>query len=96
MKGGMDLLRELLIFWSSAVNLLAFALCGLDKLAAKRGARRVPERRLLTFCVLGGSPAFLLGMALFHHKTRKPKFYVGVPLILVAQLTLLVLALRFL
>lgn len=96
MKGGMDLLRELLIFWFSAVKLMAFALCGWDKLAAKRGARRVPERRLLTFCVLGGSPAFLLGMALFHHKTRKPKFYVGVPLILVAQLTLLVLALRFL
>ena len=96
MKGGMDLLRELLIFWFSAVNLMAFALCGWDKLAAKRGARRVPERRLLTFCVLGGSPAFLLGMALLHHKTRKPKFYVGVPLILVAQLTLLVLALRFL
>ncbi len=96
MKGGMDLLRELLIFWFSAVNLMAFALCGWDKLAAKRGACRVPERRLLTFCVLGGSPAFLLGMALFHHKTRKPKFYVGVPLILVAQLTLLVLALRFL
>ena len=95
MKGGMDLLRELLIFWFLAVNLLAFALCGWDKLAAKRGARRVPERRLLAFCALGGSPAFLLGMALFHHKTRKPKFAVGVPLILAAQLTLLLLIARF-
>ena len=56
----------------------------------------MPERRLLLFCALGGSPAFLLGMALFHHKTRKPKFYVGVPLILVVQLALLVLAVRFL
>lgn len=92
----MDLLREFLLIYFAAVNLLAFTVCGWDKWAAKRGARRVPERRLLLFCALGGSPAFLLGMALFHHKTRKPKFYVGVPLILVVQLALLVLAVRFL
>lgn len=96
MKGGMDLLREFLLIYFTAVNLLAFAVCGWDKWAAKRGARRVPERRLLLFCALGGSPAFLLGMALFRHKTRKPKFYVGVPLILAVQLALLVLAVRFL
>ena len=59
-----------------------------------RGARRVPERRLLAFCALGGSPAFLAGMFLFRHKTRKPKFYAGVPLILAVQLILLLLALR--
>ena len=86
--------HELLWGYLAAVNLAAFALCGWDKLAAKRGARRVPERRLLAFCALGGSPAFLVGMILFHHKTRKPKFYAGVPLILAAQLVLLVLAVR--
>lgn len=89
------MLREVLFIYFVAVNLVAFAFCGWDKLAAKRGTRRVPERRLLAFCALGGSPAFLLGMALFHHKTRKPKFYVGVPLILAAQLALLFLAVRF-
>lgn len=63
-----------------------------------REARRAPRAgaQAFAFCALGGSPAFLLGMALFHHKTRKPKFYVGVPLILVVQLALLVLAVRFL
>lgn len=95
MKGGVDLLREFFFLYFAAVNLAAFLLCGWDKRAAKRGARRVPERRLLAFCALGGSPAFLLGMALFHHKTRKPKFAVGVPLILAAQLALLLLIVRF-
>ena len=90
----MDLLREFLLIYFAAVNLLAFAVCGWDKWAAKRGARRVPERRLLLFCALGGSPAFLLGMTLFHHKTRKPRFAWGVPLILAAQLALLVLIAR--
>lgn len=89
------MLRQILLIGFAVMNLLAFALCGWDKLAAKRGARRVPERRLLAFCVLGGSPAFLVGMFLFHHKTRKPKFAVGVPVILVVQLVLLVLTARF-
>lgn len=89
------MLRQLFFVWLGAVNLLAFIVCGWDKLAAKRGARRVPERRLLALCALGGSPAFLLGMALFRHKTRKPKFAWGVPLILAAQLVLLVLIARF-
>ena len=92
----MDLFREFLPAYFAAANLLAFALCGWDKWAAKRDARRVPERRLLFFCALGGSPAFLLGMALFRHKIRKPKFFVGVPLILAAQLVFLALAVRFL
>ena len=91
----MALLRQILLVCFVAINLFSFGLCGWDKRAAKRGARRVPERRLLAVCALGGSPAFLLGMAFFHHKTRKPKFYVGVPLILAAQLALLFLAVRF-
>ena len=91
----MALLRQILLVYFVAINLFSFGLCGWDKRAAKRGARRVPECRLLAFCALGGSPAFLLGMALFHHKTRKPKFFVGVPLILAVQLDLLFLAVRF-
>ncbi len=63
-----------------------------------REARRPPcaGAQASAFCALGGSPAFLLGMALFRHKIRKPKFFVGVPLILAVQLVLLALAARFL
>ncbi|GAA6277256.1 hypothetical protein F170042I7_34420 [Blautia caecimuris] len=35
--------------------------------------------------VLGGSIGALLGMKVFHHKTRKAKFFVGVPVILVIE-----------
>lgn len=73
------------LFCLACLNAAAFAACGWDKLRARRGGRRVPERRLLLLCALGGSPAFLLGMALFRHKTRKPKFRYGVPLIFAAQ-----------
>lgn len=79
-----------------AVNLAAFALCGWDKLCAKRGRRRVPERVLLGWGAAFGSAGLLAGMALFHHKTRKPKFLYGAPALLAAQVALVWVAARWL
>ena len=43
----------------------------------------LPERTLLLIAAIGGSLGSLLGMLIAHHKTRKPKFYILVPLLLV-------------
>lgn len=56
------------------VNLLAFALFGLDKRRARRGQWRVPERNLLTLAVLGGSVGAKIGQRVFRHKTSKQPF----------------------
>lgn len=53
------------------VNLLAFLAHGLDKRAAIRGHRRIPEARLHLLELLGGWPGALLAMTFFRHKTRK-------------------------
>ena len=47
--------------------------------------RRISEKALLTACGLFAAPGGLLGMHVFHHKTRKLKFKLGVPLMLIAQ-----------
>ena len=73
----------------AVVNLLAFVLMGRDKAAAQAGTRRTPETTLLAMAVIGGSVGGLLGMVLFRHKTRKPAFRIGIPLILICQLLLL-------
>ena len=70
------------------LNLLLFVLMGLDKAAAKRGGRRTPETTLLALAILGGSAGGVLGMALFRHKSRKPAFRIGFPLILICHLLL--------
>lgn len=57
-----------------------------DKKKAQKNLWRIPEATLLTVAALGGSIGVLTGMYLFHHKTRKPKFFIGVPLILTVQL----------
>ena len=68
----------------------------IDKRRAKKGRRRISEAALLGLAILGGSPACLLAMYGFRHKTRKPKFYGGVPLILLFQLAASIGLYRFL
>lgn len=70
------------------INAAGFLLMLADKLKAKRGAWRIPEATLLGAAVLGGSVGALAGMYLFRHKTRHIKFTLGIPLILVAQIVL--------
>ena len=70
------------------VNVLAFALYGIDKLKAKKGAWRIPESTLLLVAFLGGSLGALLGMELFRHKTKHAKFKVLVPLFLILHIAL--------
>ena len=54
----------------------------------KKGPKlRVPETSLLLLSVLGGSLAMLLTMLLVRHKTKKPRFMVGIPLILILQIS---------
>ena len=70
------------------MNLIAFALYGIDKRRAKQGAWRISEYTLLLVALLGGSLGALLGMRYFRHKTRHRKFRYGIPLILLLQLGL--------
>ncbi len=81
-------------FYLLAVNLLLFILMGWDKAAARRSARRTRETTLLGLAVIGGSVGGILGMLLFRHKTKKPAFRIGMPLILICQALLAGLLLR--
>ena len=74
-----------LLICLAAVNVAAFAAMGIDKARAKAGAWRIPEATLFLLAVLGGSVGGILGMQLFHHKTRHKTFTVGFPAILVCQ-----------
>lgn len=56
------------------LSLLSFVLYGMDKHAARRSARRVPEMRLHMLALLGGWPGAWLGQRVFRHKTAKSTF----------------------
>ena len=77
-----------LLFYLLTINALGLVIMLADKRCAQKKLWRIPEATLLTVAILGGSVGCLLGMRLFHHKTRKPKFSVGIPVILLLQLSL--------
>lgn len=74
-----------LMYYLIIINIAAWIMYGLDKWKAKSGAWRIPERTLLLTALAGGSVGALAGMLLFHHKTRKPKFMIGVPVMFAAH-----------
>lgn len=71
------------------LNLAAFFIYGWDKRKAKHEQWRVPEHTLLALAFAGGGLGALLGMRVFHHKTRKAKFRWGVPVALLIWVVLL-------
>ena len=79
-----------LLVWLAVINLLTFIVYGADKHRARKGKWRVPEKTLFLLPLLGGSIGALLGMRVFHHKTRHWYFVWGIPAILLAQIALTV------
>lgn len=76
-------------------NLAVFILMGVDKWKARRGRYRIPENTLLLWCALFGGLGGWLGMQVFRHKTRHAKFSITVPVLMLAQLGLLVAYFRY-
>jgi len=70
------------------INVVTFLIYGLDKLKAVNGWWRVPEWVLLGLAAVGGAAGAYLGMQLCRHKTRKPLFRFGVPLLFIVQVSL--------
>ena len=57
-------------------SLIAFVAYGLDKYKAQRDLWRIPEAFLLGVGFCCGAVGALLGMKLFHHKTKHWYFWV--------------------
>ena len=78
---------HIIIVYLLLANVVAFIAYGIDKYKAKKGKWRISEATLLLMAVFGGSIGAWLGMKAFHHKTMHKKFYIGVPIIIILQLT---------
>ena len=81
-------MRYQIILAALLVNIVAFAAYVIDKRKAQKGRWRIPESMLLLLAFFGGAIGALMGMRVFHHKTKHWKFKILVPLFLVMQLAL--------
>ncbi len=70
----------------AVINVITFAVFGIDKLKAVKNRWRVQEKILFFLALLGGSLGAIIGMYSFRHKTKKIAFRIGIPVILIVQI----------
>lgn len=86
-----------LLGYLTLISLLSSGVTIADKSRSGRaGARRVPENTLMLLGALGGAASMLVTMLMIRHKTRHIKFMLGLPIILLFQLTVVLYLLRVL
>ena len=79
-----------LILYFVIINIIGFALMGIDKRRARKSAFRVPEATLFAIAAIGGSLGSTIGMFFFRHKTKHWYFKFGMPLIFLIQVIIFV------
>lgn len=82
-------LKNVIIYFI-AINIIGFFAMLIDKKKAERGSWRIPEKTLLILTLLGGGVGTISGMYMFRHKTKKLRFTVGFPVILITEVALIV------
>ena len=61
---------QIVIGYLIIINIIAFVVYGIDKMKAKKGVWRIPEKTLLLLAAIGGSVGAAAGMRLWRHKTQ--------------------------
>ena len=79
--------KYILYYYLLGINIFSFLIFFIDKRKAIKNSYRISEAFLFLLSVLGGSLGSLLAMKVFHHKTRKMKFTLGLPLIFILHLS---------
>ena len=79
-----------IIIYLILINIIGFYIMWSDKRRAKWGKWRVPENTLFLITALGGGIGTIAGMYTFRHKTKKLKFTIGLPAILILEIILIV------
>lgn len=83
------MMYQILCIYVLVINLVLFAVMGIDKYKAHKGLWRIPEKTLFGLAIAGGSLGGILGMQVFRHKTKHLSFKIGFPAILVLQLAVI-------
>ena len=88
------MILKLVMIYLLVLTLATFIVCGIDKFAAKKQMRRVPEKTLFLLSAIGGSVGMFAGMLTFRHKTQHWYFKFGIPAIIIGQVVLVLLFMR--
>ncbi|MBU9721172.1 MULTISPECIES: DUF1294 domain-containing protein [Bacillaceae] len=73
------------------LNIVSFTMMGIDKKRAIKGKWRISEKSLMLVAFIGGAFGMLVASRLFHHKTKKLLFKIGLPTFFIIHLALVII-----
>ena len=79
-----------IVIYLVVINIIGFFAMGIDKWKAKNNAWRIPENTLFVITALGGGIGTIAGMYTFRHKTKKARFTLGLPAILILEIAFII------
>lgn len=79
-----------IILYIFLINIIGFGMMALDKYKAEKNYWRISEKSIFIVTLLGGGIGTISGMYAFRHKTKKLKFTVGLPTILISEIAIIV------
>lgn len=88
-------MNYLIFAYLLVINLIAMITTVIDKSAAMHARQRISEATLMALAAVGGAPMMYLTMLIIRHKTRKPIFMIGIPVIFILELLVLFGLLRY-
>lgn len=75
-----------IIMYLILINVITLLAMYIDKQKAKKSKRRISEKTLFTLAFLGGGIGGIAGMYIFRHKTKKARFIIGFPAIVIFEI----------
>jgi len=75
----------LIFLWLICVNIIGFAMAGLDKIWAIKKQWRIAEKWFFRMTVIGSGLGIFLGCIVFHHKIRNRAFMLGIPVVFLVE-----------
>ena len=79
-----------IVIYLIIINIIGFYVMWSDKRKAKKGKWRIPENTLFLITLLGGGIGTIAGMYTFRHKTKKLKFTIGLPVLVILEIILII------
>ncbi len=84
-------MEKYIVGYLAIISVIAFFMTYYDKRAARKGRRRISEKRLLITSFIGGALFSFIAMLIFRHKTNHIKFMLLLPLFILLHIILLYL-----
>lgn len=72
------------------INIITFISYGIDKYKSIKHKYRISENKLVILAIIGGPLGALLGMIIFHHKIKKKKFTILIPILMLMWVYILI------